>query len=1141
MNRLKAWGVLVLVLAFSVAAFAQYEGRILGTVTDKSGGSVKDAKVTITNVDTGAKRELVTNEAGDYVAPNLPPGNYKITVEATGFKRIERTGVRLEVGKDARIDFILLPGDISETIKVTEEAPLVETTNDTLGGTFLNKAINDLPLNGREYQNLVVLRPGVQRVPGGGFLSISSNGNRPEDNNFIVDGIDNNDPYYGAQVINTEGVQGTPGSILPIDAIQEFNAVENPPAEYGWKPGAIVNVGIKSGTNDVHGTAYYFGRNSALDARNFFNPKVDPDTGLPEKHRALRQHQFGGSLGGPIIKNKTFIFGAYEAVRAIINNSNGVVVPVTSGTSPTAGNCSFISTGDCDNNVLDALRDLAARPGFTIAAGSCGGVPVTQNTSGQRSLNALSANLIGCGTFAGNGPYPGLLPVNNGSNFTTAGSGFPNANRMDSFIIKADHHFNDRHSISGRYFFGDSLQQEQDIIVLRPEWRSQSQLRAQVVGANYTWVPNARWVNELKFGYNRFWQSILTVDHDKNPVSTYGINTGVTVPVNFGMPRIDIGGFTQIGGNSGWPLLTIPNETYQFADNVSYKVGKHTIRFGGEFREGKTDNLRNRRGKGRIRFLGSKAFSTSTALEDFLAGFPNRGEIFVGNSERHVSILSFGAFIQDDWRVTPRLTFNIGVRYDLSSAIRERNNLLGNFDPTVGLQQVGVNLAAPYNVDYKNVGPRLGVAWDISGKGKTVIRAGGGMIYEIPHMAIFLGQNGVNNATTPGLNVIPTGAVGSNLFGNGGTIIGAATTQRSGLNWTPTGPILNVAIDCSANPCDILGVAKHLHTPYVIQWNLNIQQALGSAASFQIGYVGNRGVKQYSIRDINQVDPNSAAEIACDHCEQDGRPFATRFPFLGFLNFMENGYTSIYHGLQSTFTVRPWHGLALVSGYTYSHAIDFVSLNRAQQPQDSNRPRLERASGDNDIRHRFTLAVSYDFPSIKSWGQLLEGWQVNSIIVLQTGAPYTAYDFENDISLTGEFSDRWNVIAPPNSIPNFGINGPIPVTSVLAPPPCPGQCFGNGGRNTFRGPKYRNWDFSIAKTFRLSERLSVQFRGEFFNVLNHPNFANPGCTFNGLFNCDLGLLSSFGEVTATPDVAGANPIIGSGGPRNIQLGIKFKF
>jgi len=1137
------------------------EGRILGTVTDQSGGLVKGAHVTITNVDTGVTRTLETNDAGDYVAPSLPPGAYKLVVEATGFKKVERTGVQLEVAKDIRLDLTMQPGSVSETVTVTEQLPLVETTNDTLGGTFANKSINDLPLNGRDFQNLVVLRPGVQRSSGGGFLSISSNGNRPEDNNFIFDGTDNNDPYYGTTVINAEGVQGTPGTILPIDAIQEFNAQENPPAEYGWKPGAIVNLGIKSGTNDIHGTAYLFERNNAFDARNYFNPAPGPQ-------RALRQHQFGGSIGGPIIKNKTFFFGAYEGIRAQVANSNGALVPASVGLANDS-TCGTSGLGSCENSIPDALRDLMARPGAGAPTFTCAGVPVNSS-----ALNPLSANLIGCGAFAGNGSYPGLIPANDGSNGINIDTGFPNSNRMDAFIVKVDHHFNERHSISGRYFFGDSLQTEQDIVVLRPEWESQSDLRAQVLGFNYTWVPNARWVNEARFGWNSFWQTILTADHAKDPMTAYGINTGVTQPINFGMPTILISGFTQIGGNSGWPLETTPNVTYQFLDNVSYTRGKHTFHFGGEYRRGSTDNIRDRRGKGRVRFQsGGNTLANSTALEDFLAGNPDKGDIFVGNSERFVHLTSWGAFLQDDWRVTPRFTINAGVRYDYSAPISEEKNRLGNFEPSGGLEQVGVNINSPYQPDRNNFSPRLGLSWDPFGKGKTVIRGGGSIIYEIPHMAIFLGQNGVNNATTPGLNVIPTGAEGSNLFGSGGTIAAAATTQST-LNWSAAGPIFNAAIRCDLSPCDILAVNRNLRTPYVATWNVNIQQQLTPTTSLQVGYVGNHGIKLYGIRDINQV--NTAID---DGSEQLGRPFTAScpaaqgglglggpcFPFLGFVNFMDNGDTSIYHGLQTTLTQRVWKGMNFVAGYTWAHAIDDVSLNRAQQPQDSTRPGLERASGDNDIRHRFTLALTYDVPSRKGYIQLLEGWQINSIVTLQSGPPFTGYDFENDVSLTGEFSDRWNIIGNPANI-KWGKNQGVPffagtsnaacVTAANTPallsslsnfgcyaqggtvliPPAVGT-FGNLGRNTFRAPGLHNFDFSVVKSFRFGERVSAQLRGEFFNALNHPEFANPAI----LFTNDLGLGGVFGMSNATPDVAAANPVVGTGGPRNIQLGLKFRF
>jgi hypothetical protein len=1103
-----------------------YEGRILGTVNDSSGASVAGAKVQITNTGTGISRTLQSNETGEFVAPNLEPGLYTVTVESSGFKKVQRGGIRLEVGKDARIDITLVPGAVEQTVQVTEDVPLVETTNDTLGGSFENKAINDLPLNGRDYQNLVTLRPGVQRGPGGGFLSISSNGNRPEDNNFIFDGADNNDPYYGVQMINTEGVQGTPGSILPIDAIQEFNTVENPPADYGWKPGAIINLGIKSGTNDIHGTGYYFGRNNALDARNFFNPGIDPNTGNPSPQKAVRQHQFGGSLGGPIIRNKTFIFGAYEGVRAFVANSDVIPTPATG----TLG-------GDPINSVPDALRDLMTKlggaPTFT-----CAGVPVN-----NLALNALSANLIGCGTFTGNGAYPGLLPLNN-SQSTNISTGFPNQNRGDNFVIKADHHFNERHMIAVRYFFGDSLQTEQDIPVRQAAWRSQSKIRVQVFGANYNWIVSPKFVNEIKFGYNRFYQTILTADNNKDPLTTYGINSGTSAP-NLGMPTIIISGFGQssaptLGGNKGWPLETIPDQTYVFSDNMSYTRGRHTFRFGTESRRGATDNLRNREGKGLVNFSGSGAFAGSSALEDFLAGTPSSAQIFVGNSERNVSMVSFGAFFQDDWRVTPHLTVNAGLRWDFSGAIREKKNLLGNFDPAKGLQQVGVNIGSPYNADYKNFGPRLGIAWDPRGNAKTVIRAGGSIIYEIPHFAAFIGQNGVTNGTTTGLNVIPTGTFGSAI--PGGSILAASPSNPA--NWSATGPVFTQSAECSSIlPCDILGVRRDLRTPYAMSWNLNIQQALTSSLSLQVGYVGNRGVQLYSVRDINQLDPTSAAEVACGNCEANShRPFGTRFPFLRYINFLENGYTSIYHGLQVSATQRSWHGFSYVLGYTWSHAIDDASLNRAPQPQNSFNPAAERGNSDLDVRNRFTFSTTYDIPGRKGFGQLLEGWQLNSIVVIQGGLPWTAFDFGDDVSKTGEFADRWDLKpgVTVGSLPGFTVNKPYPISQFLQPPTCP-PCFGNMGRNIFRGPHYRNWDFSVSKAFRLTERFSAQLRGEFFNILNHTNFGIPGSLLVNAFNNDLSSPGSFGQVPGTPDVVAANPVIGSGGPRNIQLGLKLRF
>jgi hypothetical protein len=481
------------------------------------------------------------------------------------------------------------------------------------------------------------------------------------------------------------------------------------------------------------------------------------------------------------------------------------------------------------------------------------------------------------------------------------------------------------------------------------------------------------------------------------------------------------------------------------------------------------------------------------------------------------------------------------------------------------LQQVGINIDKPYNNDFNNVSPRLGIAWDVFGTGRTVVRAGGSIIYEMPHLAVFLGQNGTNNAVTPGLNVVPTGVPGSNIPG---TIV-ATGTNTDTLNWSLAGPVFNVTPDCVASPCDTFGAQKSLRTPYVMTYNVNVQQAFSNSTSIQVAYVANLGRKLYSIRDINQVNPNSPAEdpvLGCDHCEQDGRPFATQFPFLAFINFLENGYNSNYHGLQTTLTQRLWEGLSFVAGYTWAHSLDQASLNRSQQPQNSFNLAGERGNSDLDIRHRFTLGLSYDLPGREGVGQLLKGWQINSIVTVSTGTPFNVVDGfinGNDISLTGEFSDRWNffgdprafdarigtsipfiadgttnpacaAVGDPTTLASFGC---FAVPGAVMVPPALGT-FGTMARNIFRGPGIQNWDFSIVKNWQ-AERLGVQLRAEFFNVLNHPNFANPNASVLGFVDpSDPG---TFGCACATPDVGGANPVIGTGGQRNIQLGVKFRF
>src|SRR6202451_107951 len=332
-----------------------YTGRILGVVTDQSGAALAGAQVVVTDMQRGVSRTLTTDQAGEYVAPDLSPGTYKVHAEAKGFKAVEQLNIPLEVAKDVRIDLTLQPGQVNETVVVTGEVPLLDTTSSTLGGTLSNEVINDLPLNGRNYENLLQLRPGVIRYPGGGFSTTSTNGLRAEDNAYVIDGLLNSEPFSGQGIINGAGIAGDSATILPIDAIQEFNAQENPPAEYGWKPGAVMNVGLKSGTNSLHGTAFAFGRDGALDARNYFNASPAAKT-----DRTLEQ--FGGSLGGTMIRDKAFFFGAYEGQRYDVGNSYTVSTPSTLALpAPATPNCtSPLVTGDCGNSIPNAIADLVA-------------------------------------------------------------------------------------------------------------------------------------------------------------------------------------------------------------------------------------------------------------------------------------------------------------------------------------------------------------------------------------------------------------------------------------------------------------------------------------------------------------------------------------------------------------------------------------------------------------------------------------------------------------------------------------------------------------------------------------------------------------------------------------------------------------
>jgi hypothetical protein len=1171
-------------LALSGFALAQSTaGRILGTLTDQSGAAVAGATIIVTDTGRGTTRSVTTDESGSYAIPDVQPGTYKIHVEAKGFKGVDRPNVQIEVASDVRADFSLQPGNVTEVLTITDQIPLVNTTSATLGGTLSNEEINDLPLNGRNYENLLQLRPGVMRYPGGGFSTTSSNGLRAEDNSYFIEGLFNSEPYSGQAIVNGAGIAGDSATILPIDSIQEFNLQQNPPAEYGWKPGSVVNVGLKSGTNNLHGTVFGFGRDGDhLDARNFFNTAPNP-----KLQRTLEQ--FGGSLGGALIKDKAFFFAAYEGQRYNVGNSFGGVTSPSMQHIPDNGTCAFGFAGDCADSIPDVLADLQS----------------AANTSGF-GVSAASLNIAGC-TAAGVCDGSGF-PMNNGQGIGIT-NGFNNVVHVDNVVGKLDFKVNDRSSISGSYFFGNNSGTVEDFPEYQQKWLSDIHTRAQVLGGNWIYTPNSRLVNEFRAGYNRLYQPTLPGDLN-TPASSYGLNTGASGSFTGGLPRIGFGGYFFPGlGGFKWPKFQGPDSITQFSDHVSYTAGKHSIKLGAELHYNNVRNAAYGNARGSITFLGGNVSANpspngSTPLEDFFAGLPFKSSVEVGNPTLQLHNWAYAGFVQDDWRLNKNLTLNFGLRYEYSTVPQEAHNLLGNFDPNVGLVQVGHGISSLYNPDHKNFGPHGGFAWDVTGNGRTVLRGGGGLMYETVNWQSFVA---FNNAFGPGS--VPTGwTVTVNGVTNpnpsGGTITTGNLTTKNFLNPVPwdVGPVYSPNQDCSDNvPCPIMSVDRNLTVPHVWNWNLGMQHSITPNLSLEMAYVGNRGSKLTGIRDINQPPVGSDYNPACtlgNSADQACLPYNAKFPYLVNIFQMGNVYRSNYNGLQVTLNARNFHGLSAVVGYTYSHASDDVGANwdfgyGSGLPQDSYNLGAEYANSDFDIRHRLTLSLTYTIPGRKGYGQMLEGWEINSITTLESPQFWGPIDLGTDAAGTGPLPVsppanapiRWSFYHAGSAgrgnpsdfksgkgvpIPFFGGTSglPIPSTctasalaadggtagpetaslnqfgcyaagnSVMMAPPL-GQ-FGNMGRNMFPDTGFKNFDFSVAKNFHFGETKRLQFRMEFFNILNHPNFANPYGGQNG-FGLNDPSAGSFGCGCATPDIAAANPAIGSGGPRSVQIGAKFVF
>ncbi|MGO8793951.1 MAG: carboxypeptidase regulatory-like domain-containing protein [Candidatus Sulfotelmatobacter sp.] len=1102
---MKARIILVFVLLAAVSLSAQtFRGTILGTVTDPSGAVVAGAKVTAKNVGTGLERTTTTSADGSYTIPELQIGTYTVTISLAGFQTSVTNGVTVDVAGERRIDAALKTGAVTSTVEVSGDLlPQVETTSAELGGTLTANTIEALPVNGRDYQKLIYLNPGIAGSPDqitdspGSYGTFSMNGSRGRANNFLLDGTDMNDGFRNDPAINEAGVFGDPATILPLDAVAELKVISNYEAEYGRNSGAVIDIVTKSGTNSLHGSLLEYFRSGKLGARNYFN--FDPNPKSP-----FNNNQFGGSLGGPIVKDKTFFYADYEG-----QDENGAQAGTTCVPDPAQIAADEALNGP-PNPIIAAILARNPFPAPNIP-GTYGGALVGLEDSG----------------------------CPNGNNLSDSTSFY---NRVDSFIGKIDHNFNPNNMLAGRYYFGNSHQSfpfAQLAGGLLPGFNTVTPTRVQLVSISYVKVVNASQVNEARVGWNRFAEGFFPEDQSFNP-NSINLDTGVT-PYNGGLPATSIGSFSQIGATSSLAKNRV-DANWHFVDNYSWKSGKHDVKFGYEFRRTTIMQVFDHN------FRGTLDFDT---LTDFLAGVPDGGKQVQGDTERHTYQNSHGLFIQDGFRVTPRLTLNYGMRWDYFGVVGGKSGEFYTVDYANGGNNVPTSQL--YGKDYNNFAPRVALAYDVTGQGKTVVRAGWGLFYDAFSQDMFLGHLPWNCVFCPGPaypGLGPNALVTGSVTGN---VLTAGVPVYSG--YGPEG--------------DFFFVDPHMRTPYIQNFNLNFQQQLGGRMVLQFGYVGSIGNKLFQFLDINQPSQAqiTAADLACDCINSYSVP-RTVAPNFFYLNEERSSANSNYHSLQASLHTNSWHGLTSQANFVWSHAIDDASdledfqPNEAQ-PTNSTNPGGDRGNSSYDIRRRFTWNFAYQFPKLGgSMQKLKNGWGLDGILNLQDGQPWHLnYEFEGEYSGSGEGFDRPDQIAPAQ----YNTSNPaeyLSLTSFAAP--CtfgnpnndgtadetnciPGtRHFGSEGRNSLRGPSFKEFNFSVFKDTSLAEHVTMTLRAEFFNLLNHPNFVNP---FLPNFIADIGAPNagngyapgSYFPITATGDVGIGNPFLGGGGPRGVQFAAIFKF
>ena len=1134
----------ILTLCCVAAVFGQKDtGAIVGTVLDVSGGSVPGAQISAVNTATNFAYHAVTDAAGQYVMSPVRVGTYRLSVAASGFKTELVESLTLEVQQRARIDFKLQPGAVKETVEVTERAGVLETDNSERGQVIDSQYMQGLPLNGRNPVQLAQLtagvvfsEPGARDEQGYGF---SANGARSLQNNFLLDGIDDNSNL--PDLLNEANYVVMPS----VDALQEFKVETNTySAELGRANGAVVNATLKSGSNEFHGVLYEFLRNDLLDARNFFDPSRPP----------YKQNQFGGTLGGRIVRDKLFFFGDYEGLRVRQGQTFTSLVP-----TPAQASGDFSSqldltspTGvpDCNGNQTYAGELFDTRLTQASASSPTGycGVPFGYNANGTPSnvIPASRQDPLGQRLMA---LFPAPNANGNGYNYVSNPILDQSRNQGD---VRVDQVFSSKDNA----FYRFSVSKSPTLIP--------SPLPGLADGGGFfagiqdfdgynaaiseTHIFSPTRVNELRLGYNRLRASRFQDNYNQDVAAQLGF-PGVPYSVgtdNGGLPQLTFSDASDLGSPTYLPSLEIQN-TYSVSDTFTVIRGGQTWKFGGDFRPEEFTIFQPAAPRGALDFgpvytdNPAQPGTGGSGLASMLAGQSDGGTI---NNLHNVDYTrkNYAAFAQNDWRVTHRLTLNLGLRYEFFGVVKERFDSQANFNPITGmldipagsnvaltptfaqLLQVNHNASAGLvHSDFNNFAPRVGFAYQALSR--LVLRSAFGMFYNAS-------ENGPYSNPSPGFN--PPYFVGETFAAPCGLPSANAVLDCSvpGLGVLANGFPANSLVD--PNTPTLFSMDPYMRTPYVLQWHFTAQYQAGQNSLIEVAYVGSKGTKLYTFGNVNQASPTA----------DPSAPYAPRRPFpeidasIAYLNTAGN---SEYDALQTRFQHRFSGGLSLLANYTWSHALGNASnANLGAQNNDgfrwSDYPQWEHGNLDFDIRQRLVFNYIWELPyghgrhfgaDAPQWlNAALGGWEFSGVTTFSDGTWYTVTDANANFA-NSDGQQR------PDSVPGQKPNGTpcVPGTffnTCAFTDPAYGS-FGNVGQNTVRGPGLQEWDTSFQKEFAAGEKRRFEFRAEMFNIFNHANFlfAQPGP--QNANNATVYGTPSFGYVTAAR------------APRQVQFALKFYY